>query len=831
MTCNPKRWMWGLLPIAILSWIAILNEYEGIEADLRLRTEAALAARGLSQMASFDGRDGVVSGEVMDDAEAEKAVAAAREVWGVRMVEDRTRSVRNAENYIWSATLRGGALKLAGFAPNEAARKAIVGVARAAFPKIEIVDHMKLARGEPAQGAWLGGVSFALEQLSSLRRGVIYLNGPGLAVAGVAESPEGYKKLKSALHGSLPPGFKLASDAVVAPVVRPFRWEARISANQLVLLGYVPDEETRERIFQYAKTVMPWMTMADQADVAQGEPKDWARAVETGLDQLARLEDGGLIMHDSSLTLEGVTPDEASAESVRFDLKKAAPAKFTVSADVRAKRHPVTPVAPFVTVIGALNGHIEIGGYTPSEPLRAALLGAISARWPGRRVEDRSRVAVGAPEGWRDCLEAGLSALNRIGGVGRIELTDRRLEISGRTEDEAVAKALPSEVAGAIHGGCEALLRIDAVAPLEPQLTWRARRVDPGEIVLEGETPSEAVKADLARAASALFPGVRVIDKTTVAPAPSRDWLGVAMAGLTQLARLRHGVAALSHGELTLHGEAPDAATVVAIREALARDVGRRFSAREVIVVKSEDEAIKAERKRADAAEADAAEAETRRAAEETERKRAEAAEAETRRAAEEIERERAEAAGAEKRRAAEEAARKQAEAAKEREKKIAEEKSPSDGAAKDGAPPSDSGRPNWPKMAVNTTDFHAGPLECREILEKLSREDAIRFQRSSAALDPSSRPTLDRLAKVATLCPGVRVEIKGHTDSEGEAGHNLALSRRRAEAVVSWLAGAGVDTSRIRAVGYGATRPVAANDTADNRAKNRRIDFSVETN
>lgn len=806
MRCNPKRWFWGLLPIAILSWIAIVNEHDRIEADLRVRASAALADHGLSQVAAFDGRDGVLSGEALDEAQAARALAAARGVWGVRVVEDRTRPLRKTESYIWSARLRGGTVKLAGFAPSEAARKAIVGVARAAFPNREIADRMKLARGEPAQGAWLGGVSFALEQLSLMRRGAIYLNGAGLAVAGVAETPAAYKKLKSALHENLPAGFQLASDKVMAPVVSPYRWEARISANQLVLSGYVPSEETREKIFRYAKAASPWMTLADRTEVAQGAPKDWARAVETGLDQLARLEDGGLIVRDMSLTLEGVTPDEASAERVRTALKKAAPAKFTVSADVRAKQHPVQPVSPFVTVIGALNGHIEIAGYSPSETLRAALLGAIASRLPGRRIEDKSRVAAGAPEGWRTCLGAGLAALSRIGGVGRLELTDRRLEISGRTENEAVARALPSEIAVEADGACEAVLRVDVIAPPEPRLTWRARRVDQGEIVLDGETPSAAIKADLARAAGALFQGVRVIDRMTVAPAPSRNWAGVAMAGLSQLARLRHGVAVVSQDKLTLHGEAANAGTVAAIRESLARDVPGGFEARDVLVVKSEAdaaaEALDSAHKQAEAAEA--------------ERRRIEAADT------------------ARKLTDAAENARKQVAAAKDRDGRLAGEQAVRDAAAKKEPPASsppdpEADRSHGPQTAANDRDFQAG--ECRELLKKVARTGAIQFEWSSSVLDPSSRPALDQLAKAAKVCPRARIEIKGHTDSDGAADLNLALSRRRAEAVVSWLASVGVDTNRIRATGHGETRPLAANDTAGNRAKNRRIDFYVEAN
>jgi outer membrane protein OmpA-like peptidoglycan-associated protein len=105
-----------------------------------------------------------------------------------------------------------------------------------------------------------------------------------------------------------------------------------------------------------------------------------------------------------------------------------------------------------------------------------------------------------------------------------------------------------------------------------------------------------------------------------------------------------------------------------------------------------------------------------------------------------------------------------------------------------------------------------------------------IHFARASADLDGRSRPTLDELARIARACPEVLIEIEGHTDAEGTPERNAGLSKRRAEAVAQYLAEAGVDAERLSAIGYGETRPVAPNDTAGNRARNRRIEFAVRS-
>jgi len=87
----------------------------------------------------------------------------------------------------------------------------------------------------------------------------------------------------------------------------------------------------------------------------------------------------------------------------------------------------------------------------------------------------------------------------------------------------------------------------------------------------------------------------------------------------------------------------------------------------------------------------------------------------------------------------------------------------------------------------------------------------------------------LNALAGVAMRCKTGRIEIDGYTDSQGAEDFNLALSKARAEAVAAFLAKAGVDAGRLSAVGYGAARPVASNDSEVGRALNRRIEILVK--
>ncbi|MEM1437293.1 MAG: OmpA family protein [Pseudomonadota bacterium] len=96
-------------------------------------------------------------------------------------------------------------------------------------------------------------------------------------------------------------------------------------------------------------------------------------------------------------------------------------------------------------------------------------------------------------------------------------------------------------------------------------------------------------------------------------------------------------------------------------------------------------------------------------------------------------------------------------------------------------------------------------------------------FATASSAITADSTTLLDRLAELAAECPGSLV-VEGHTDNSGAADANLALSRRRAEAVRLALVERGVSASRLRAEGYGESQPIADNATPDGRSVNRRI-------
>jgi OmpA-OmpF porin, OOP family len=130
-------------------------------------------------------------------------------------------------------------------------------------------------------------------------------------------------------------------------------------------------------------------------------------------------------------------------------------------------------------------------------------------------------------------------------------------------------------------------------------------------------------------------------------------------------------------------------------------------------------------------------------------------------------------------------------------------------------AGPAGGDRPGCPrKSLVVVTD--------KEI--KITQQ--IHFEFDKDVIRRESYPILDAVADVLLKNPTMRIEVQGHTDNKGAAAYNLKLSERRAASVRRYLVGKGIPSDRLVSRGYGLTRPLVPNDSEQNRALNRRVQF-----
>lgn len=119
----------------------------------------------------------------------------------------------------------------------------------------------------------------------------------------------------------------------------------------------------------------------------------------------------------------------------------------------------------------------------------------------------------------------------------------------------------------------------------------------------------------------------------------------------------------------------------------------------------------------------------------------------------------------------------------------------------------------------------------CQASVNALIETSTVRFNSGSASISVDSYPLLDELADTVSGCGGVNIDVQGHTDANGDDQFNLGLSERRAQAVVDYFVGEGIEPGRLSATGYGESQPRADNSTRDGRARNRRIEFEITGN
>ncbi|MFG1298883.1 OmpA family protein [Xanthobacter sp. V3C-3] len=317
-----------------------------------------------------------------------------------------------AAPFIWRIERLAQAVRLAGYAPSEEARRLLVDAARAAFPGVQVSDDMQLASGGPAPEVWASAASFAVAQLGKLMTGSAEVTGAQVALAGEAVDSAAYASIMQAAR-TPPAGVSVVADGVEPPAISPYVFSVRREGDELTVSGFYPDLAVHAAIRAALERDFLREKVNDVSSVGGGAPDGFLRAVLAGLAQLSRMGAGELSIADAQMRLSGRVLTPAAAVEVEGELKRAVHAPFTV--ETALEMAPVA--APLDTaacgrLVGDLLGRGTVRFATGSAEIDRSSRGLL----------DRLAVAL------KRCPATLVRVLGHTDGVGDGELNQRLSE-------------------------------------------------------------------------------------------------------------------------------------------------------------------------------------------------------------------------------------------------------------------------------------------------------------------------------------------------------------------------------------------------------------------
>ncbi|WDR02978.1 OmpA family protein [Devosia algicola] len=739
----------------------------------------------------------------------------------------------NVKNYQLNATRNAdGQLLFEGYAPDEATRERLSNLPGA--------DVSRVSLGRNAPQYFQSALDFGVAALQKMSTGHFEVRGQAIGLNGTADTSANYKALLQLQKNGAPQGFEFVGFDITAPVADPFLWTADKRLSGAVdLSGYFPDEKTQSKVVAAVASLE-----ADQTELASGAPNDFISSALTGLSLLNEVELGSLAFDGNNWSLSGQLANDAQIA----DLQAAFAAQGLDSAGWTLSLTGPEPVAvtPYIwSATRAADGAVTLSGNVASADLKRNLY-----LRSGDQPTDTSAVSVGAPDNFAASASAGLRALMQLDS-GALKFDGTRWTLAGDA-DETVATDLLPELASDVDIAAwtvdiSQLEAKPAPAPAKPYV-WSASRDADGRVKLSGMVPTDSLKRFLAVRAGDESQN----DLTIAADAPDH-FSDDTLAALDALGQLDSGIVAFDGTAWSINGQATEAgragvdaslsaAATPAIDwtlnikitpEIVAPQMEAKVdlpaeSAEAKPIVKPVPSAPEIDQNYQFGASRDSDGNVNLTGTVPTAAARSYFGVIST-----------ASTQNLDIAPDAPEAFLRAAEVGLRTLMTLSNGTLSLKGGAwslagkapnEVGAETARSNLAALPNAADWTVDIAAPTAleNCRATVLDFSTQQSILFQSGAALISANSKAALDILAADLAMCPDTIVQIEGHTDDEGDASLNLALSVARAEAVVAALIERHVLAARLYAVGFGESQPIASNDTTAGRRQNRRIGVTI---
>ena len=682
--------------------------------------------------------------------------------------------------YTWNASRTRNQLVLSGHVPSENLRDEMFASAKAAYPNLVIIDRMETGAGAP--DGWALTSRAVIAQLARLNKADARLTDTSLSLSGEAPDQDTANAIVTELSEAIPSGYDFTHDLTfpkpLPPLVSPFTTSIDSDGDIVRLSGFVPNEAARTELIKATRKAFPDKRIVDSIALGSGAPAGWRRCILAGLRAAGKLGSGEVLLTDRSLAVTGTSTDETLAERLPGEVRAATTRACESAVDIVLD----LPSEPDLAWRAIYDGKktVILQGEVPDRETFTLLLDAARKQFPKAELVNRMTVASGYGAKWQKVAATGIKLLSLL-RRGEASLSGQELVIIGVAGDTATATAIKDQLA---HNLAKNYVGRELVEVKSDAMIWaedEAKRKAQVELTARRKAQEEARRKSIEDAARRKAQE-EAADRKTEEDAARRK----------------------ADEEASRRGAEAEAA-----RRKAEAEAARRKAEAEAAHRKAEAETARR-----------GAQAEAARRITEAEASRSNAeAEATRRKAEAEAARRKAEAEAA-RRKAEAEVARQQAEAEASRSR--AQEEI----AGRTTETEVTTGQPQ--QRAKQQRTLPPPAMACQARLAQAANEGIIHFEYAKADLSRLSHRTLDLIADIANSCPDFSIDVEGHTDSIGAPADNKILSLRRSEAVIRYLTEAGIPSNRLRAVGHGEGQPVLPNSSSSNRAKNRRIEFTV---